>query len=179
MTNKLVVIINSLKVPKIKKILLYEMKFLVANYSCLQNPWLGGYRPQIGLPPPDPRSLCPLFSAEFVEPPPKKIPGYATASGGVFQEKVRIYMYYKTDIVLCSKSLCSLAIYHQSRVMLYFTISSHKVKVKQPLYRPEQALRVLGDWSSQLVTPRSQSLLPPTKYFWHSFPLESESTPRS
>jgi len=47
MTNKLVVIINSLKVPKIKKILLYEMKFLVPNYSCLHNPWLGGYRPQI------------------------------------------------------------------------------------------------------------------------------------
>ena len=47
MTNKLVVTINSLKVPKIKKILLYEMKFLVSNYSCLQNPWLGGYRPQI------------------------------------------------------------------------------------------------------------------------------------
>ena len=46
MTNKLV-IINSLKVPKIKKILLYEMKFLVPNYSCLQNPWRGGYRPQI------------------------------------------------------------------------------------------------------------------------------------
>ena len=36
-TNKLVVIINSLKVPKIKKRLLYEMKFLVPNYSCLQN----------------------------------------------------------------------------------------------------------------------------------------------
>ena len=49
MTNKLVVIINSLKVPKIKKILLYEMKFLVPNYSCLQNPWLGGYRPQISV----------------------------------------------------------------------------------------------------------------------------------
>ena len=47
MTNKLVVIINSLKVPKIKKILLYEMKFLVPNHSCLQNPWLGGCRPQI------------------------------------------------------------------------------------------------------------------------------------
>jgi len=43
----LVVIINSLKVPKIKKILLYELKFLVPNYSCLQNPWLRGYRPQI------------------------------------------------------------------------------------------------------------------------------------
>ena len=37
MTNKLVVIINNLEVPKIKKILLYEMKF-VQNYSCLQNP---------------------------------------------------------------------------------------------------------------------------------------------
>jgi len=46
MSNKLV-IINSLKVPKIKNILLYEMKFLVPNYSCLQNYWLGGYRPQI------------------------------------------------------------------------------------------------------------------------------------
>jgi len=38
MTNKLVVIINSLKVPTIKKLLLYEMKFPVPNYSCLQNP---------------------------------------------------------------------------------------------------------------------------------------------
>ena len=47
MTNKLVVIINSLKVLKIKNILLYEMKFLVPNYSCLQNPLLGGYRPHI------------------------------------------------------------------------------------------------------------------------------------
>ena len=47
MTNKLVVIINCLKVPKIQKILLYEMKFTASNYSCLQNPWLRGYRPQI------------------------------------------------------------------------------------------------------------------------------------
>jgi hypothetical protein len=30
-----------------------------------------------GLPPPDPRSLCPLPSTEFVEPP-EKVPGYAT-----------------------------------------------------------------------------------------------------
>ena len=42
MTSKLVVI-NSLYAPKIKKILLHEMKFLVPNYRCLQNP----YRPQI------------------------------------------------------------------------------------------------------------------------------------
>ena len=38
MTNKLVVIVNSFKVLKIKKIVVYEMKFLVPNYSCLQNP---------------------------------------------------------------------------------------------------------------------------------------------
>jgi hypothetical protein len=38
---------NFEKVPKIKKILLYEIKFLVPNYSCLQNPWLGGHCPQI------------------------------------------------------------------------------------------------------------------------------------
>jgi len=47
MTNELVVIIKGLKIPKIKKILLYEMKFLVPNYSCLQNPWLGSYSLQI------------------------------------------------------------------------------------------------------------------------------------
>jgi hypothetical protein len=35
------------KVPKIKKMLLYEMKFLVPNYSCVHNPWLGGHCPQI------------------------------------------------------------------------------------------------------------------------------------
>jgi len=71
MTNKLVVIIKSLKVLNIKKILLYEMKFLVPNYSCLQNPMTRG------LPTPDSRSLCPLLSTEFVEPLPNKIPGYA------------------------------------------------------------------------------------------------------
>ena len=47
MKNKFVVIVNSLKVPKIKKILLYEIKFLEPNYSCLQNSWLEGYCTQI------------------------------------------------------------------------------------------------------------------------------------
>jgi len=74
MTNKLVVIINSRKVPKINKILLYEMKFLVPNYSCLQNLWLGGYRPQI----PVLSVLCPQLNLLNTPPPRKKIPGYAT-----------------------------------------------------------------------------------------------------
>ena len=50
------------------------MKFLVPNYSCLQNPWLGSYLP------PYTRSVCPLSSTEFVEPLPNKIRGYATAT---------------------------------------------------------------------------------------------------
>ena len=69
MTNKLVVIINSL-VLKIKKILLYEMKFLVPNYSCLQNPWLGGYHPQI--------SVLSVLNWICWNPTTNKIPGYAT-----------------------------------------------------------------------------------------------------
>ena len=66
----------SLKALRIKKILLYEMELLVPNYSCLQNPWLGGYHPQI-----------PVLSDLYLQlkllnrhppPPPNKIPGYAT-----------------------------------------------------------------------------------------------------
>ena len=61
-TNKLVVIINSLKVPKIKKILLHEMKFIVRNYNCLQNPWQGGCRPQNPV-------LCPQINLLNPHPP--------------------------------------------------------------------------------------------------------------
>ena len=61
MTNKLVVIINCLKVPKIKKILLYEIKFLVPNLQLPPEPVTRG------LPPPDPRSLCPQLN--LLNPP--------------------------------------------------------------------------------------------------------------
>ena len=62
MTNKLVVIINSLKGPKIKKILLYEIKISCTKLQLPPEPLTRG------LPPPDPRSLCPLSSTEFVDP---------------------------------------------------------------------------------------------------------------
>ena len=42
------------------------MKFLVPNYSCLQNPCLGGYRPQI----PVLSVLCSQLN--FLNPPPEK-----------------------------------------------------------------------------------------------------------
>ena len=88
MTNKLVVIINSLKVPKIKKIVLYEMKFLVPNCSCLQNPWLGNY---LSRSP----SLCPLSSTVFVDPPsPNKIPGYDTGNRYNFEALSVICLLY-------------------------------------------------------------------------------------
>ena len=51
------------------------MKFLVPNYSCLQNPWLGGR----GLPPPDP-VLCPQLYLLNPPPHPNKIAVYATAT---------------------------------------------------------------------------------------------------
>jgi len=68
MTNKLVVIINSLKYHKLRKF--YYTKW----NSCtkLQPPPDPRTR---GLPPPDPRSLCPLSSTEFVEPHRKKFLG--------------------------------------------------------------------------------------------------------
>ena len=48
------------------------MKFLVPNYSCLQNP--GSYRPQILVL----SVLCPQLN--LLNPsPPNKVPGYATA----------------------------------------------------------------------------------------------------
>jgi len=55
-----------------KKILLYEMKCLVPNYS-----WLGDFRNQI----PFLSVLCPQLN--LLNPPPpwtNKIPGYATAN---------------------------------------------------------------------------------------------------
>ena len=50
------------------------MKFLVPNYSCLQNPWLRSYRPRnIFL-----SVLCPELNLLNPLPPPNKILGYVT-----------------------------------------------------------------------------------------------------
>ena len=95
------------------------MKFLVPNYSCLQNPWLGG------LLPPDPRSLCPLSSTEFVEPSPKKIPGYATGRHCLFQ-----YVHSCIFITTWLSRACHLLLivnhppcWRVTQLMLYFVVS--------------------------------------------------------
>ena len=63
-----------------------------------------------------------------------------------------------------------------------------KVKVKQSLHNPGQALGVAGSWGSQIlrqsareggkvVSPTHRPPLPPRKYSWYSFLLEAKSTP--
>jgi hypothetical protein len=72
MTNKLVVIINSLKLPRNKKIILHESEISCTKLQLPPEPLTRGFLP------PDPRSVCPLSSTEFVETPPNKIPGFIT-----------------------------------------------------------------------------------------------------
>ena len=67
MTNKLVVIINSLKVPTIEELLYMKWNLLyqITAASRTIDQGVGGYRSQIPV-------LRPLSSTEFVEPPPEK-----------------------------------------------------------------------------------------------------------
>jgi len=129
-TNKLVVIINSLKVPKIKTILLYEMKFLVRNYSCLQIPRLWGYRPQIPV-------LCPQLN--LLNPPPNKIPGYATASSPKRPLSLRPFYENAAHATFSfgEEQTCS------SRNLLPISSGKNKKQLTQLLYQPLHIYRFI------------------------------------
>jgi hypothetical protein len=126
MTNKLIVIMKSLKVPKIKKILLYEIKLLVPNYSCLQNPWLGGYYPQIPVPS--------VLNRICWTPPPNKILGYATALNGIHLTdfNVETSLPRGTNLMF----ICCHADYHAVNMLRNThtsNVSRHCIRVKQVL----------------------------------------------
>jgi len=70
------------------------MKFIVPNYSCLQNPWKQGANP---------RSPFSLSSTEFVEPPPpNKIPVYATEFWIALLYMLPVKSYESKKYKLCS-----------------------------------------------------------------------------
>ena len=62
------------------------MKFLVPNYSCLQNPWLRGYRPQIPV-------LSVLNWICWTHP--KKFPGYATDTMWLYSTQLQQALLYR------------------------------------------------------------------------------------
>jgi len=108
MINKLVVVINSLNVKKFKKILLYEMKFLLPNYICLQNTWLGATATR------SPFSLSSVFNW-ICWIPPNKIPGYATA-----RRSVRTFLRRKYLIIL--SSIYNLSFRHRTQHFVFLLI---------------------------------------------------------
>ena len=80
MTNKLVVIINSPKVPKNQETFTRWNEISCTNLQLPSEPLTRGYRPQI----PVLSVLCPLSSTEFVEPPRTKFLGTPLPIGSVF-----------------------------------------------------------------------------------------------
>jgi hypothetical protein len=91
------------------------MKFLVPNYSCLQNLWLGGSRPQI----PVLSVLCPELN--LLNHPPNKIPGYATAW------KVHKWVLLLTYL-LCGRYIANIVTWWGSHhLYLLYSVSDNKL----------------------------------------------------
>ena len=92
------------------------MKFLVPNYSCLQNPWLGGYRPQIRVL----SVLCPQLN--LLNPHPRtKFLGMPLLVAGTKIVYITVF-YIHCSVHHCN---CSKIITNKMTLMdnLYFAVS--------------------------------------------------------
>jgi len=72
------------------------MKFLVPNYSCLQNPLLEGYRPQI----PALSVLCPQLNLLNPPSPRKKFLGTSLVRKMFFMTLYVFFMYFSAGLFL-------------------------------------------------------------------------------
>ena len=102
MTNKLVVIINSLKYPKLRKFYYMKWNFLYKITAASTTPWLGGYRLQITV-------LSVL----------NKIPGYATVSNYRFLQDPRLALRWYSFFMQCWERLL-----HQNKLV---ALSAHQI----------------------------------------------------
>jgi len=85
MTNKLVAIINSLKYEKLRKFYYMKWNFLY-QITAAQNPWVGGYHPQI----PILFVLCPQLN--LLNPPPEQNSWVRHWSKKYFSWHMKCYM---------------------------------------------------------------------------------------
>jgi len=104
------------------------MKLIVQNYSCLQNPWLGGYRPQIPV-------LSILSSTESVEPPPNP-------SRTKFLDTPLVYS--GTSLLTSVESIKILLEWHQ-RVSNHWLTKSVR-KLWKGIPHSEQPFQFIRDW---------------------------------
>ena len=98
------------------------MKFLLPNYSCLQNPCLGGYYPNS-------RSLCPVYSTESVEPvlrkkflfKPLKTPVQFWFQGQLFYKNSTAVLHCHSHG--CSRTETSYCLYNEYGIVSHHTFA--------------------------------------------------------
>ena len=115
------------------------MKFIVPNYSCLQNPWLRGYHPQI--------PVLSVLNWICWTPPPQKIPGYASGSRQytiplTFTSHVKLHYHLFLQHYVKSAELC---LFHKTPQLTPILILMNPVYISQPIaaYRYPICLHVL------------------------------------
>ena len=115
------------------------MRFIVPNYSCPQNPWLGGYVPR------SPFSLSSVLNWICWNPsPPKKIPGYATVTQGLLVSAMDVIFSTRSWGISVGMELSQRA----SDTGVWFP--AKPTPPNRPLYRSHFTME-LGVWNAQLT----------------------------